>query len=85
MLFFVEYEMMCKNPEGMMRAIYNFIGQPYYQHDFNNVEASYDEYDAELNMPGLHTTKKKVGWEPRNFVLPPDVLEKYSNMEVWRE
>lgn len=85
MLFFVEYELLCKNPEGMMKSIYNFIQQPYFDHDFNNVEASYDEYDAEINMPGLHTTRRKVSWEPRNFILPPDVLQKYSNMEVWRE
>lgn len=85
MLFFVEYEMLCKNPEGMMRAIYSFIDQPYFKHNFENVESSYDEYDAEINMPGLHTTRKKITWEPRNFILPPDVLEKYNNMEVWRE
>ena len=85
MLFFVEYDILCKNPEGMMRSIYNFIDQPYFAHDFNNVESSYDEYDSEINMPGLHTTRKKVTWEPRNFILPPDVQEKYTNMEVWRE
>lgn len=85
MMFFMEYEMLCKNPEGTMRAIYNHIGQSYFQHDFENVESSYDEYDAELNMKGLHTTRSKVEWKPRKFVLPPDVLERYTNLEVWRQ
>lgn len=85
MMFFMEYEMLCKNPDGVMRAIYNHIGQPYFQHDFDNVESSYDEYDTELNMKGLHTTRSKVEWKPRKFVLPPDVLDRYTNMEVWRQ
>lgn len=85
MLFFMEYELLCKNPEGAMRTIYDFIGQPYYHHDFNNVEDIYDEYDKEINMRGLHTTRRKVEWIPRNFVLPPDVLNRYSNLEVWRQ
>lgn len=84
MLMFVEYDLLVKNPEGTMRALYNFIDQPYYQHDFNNVEDSYDEYDADLNMKGLHTTRRKVEWIPREFILPPDVLNRYSNLEVWR-
>lgn len=85
MIMFVEYDLLCANPEGMMRALYNFIDQPYYQHDFNNVENSFDEYDAELNMPGLHTTRSKVEYKQRNFILPPDILNQYANLEVWRQ
>jgi sulfotransferase len=84
MIMFVEYEMLCKNPEGMMKAIYNFIEQPYYDHDFINVEDSYDEYDTQLGMPGLHTIKRKVEYTQRDFILPPDVLNQYANLEVWR-
>jgi sulfotransferase len=84
MIMFVEYELLCKNPEGMMRAIYNFIDQPYYDHDFDNVEASYDEYDKQVNMEGLHTTRRKVEWIERKHILPPDVLHKYRDLEVWR-
>ena len=84
MIMFVEYELLCKNPEGIMRTLYDFIDQPYYQHDFNNVQISFDEYDKELNMKGLHTTRSKVEWIPRQFILPPDILNQYANLEVWR-
>lgn len=84
MIMFVEYEMLCKNPEGVMKALYNFIDQPYYEHDFNNVEDSYDEYDKDLSMPELHTIRRKVEWVQRDFILPPDILNTYSNLEVWR-
>lgn len=84
MIMVVEYEQLCKNPEGMMRAIYNFIGQPYFQHDFNNVASTYDEFDSDVNLKGLHTTRQKVEWIERPFILPPDIIHKYSGMEVWR-
>jgi sulfotransferase len=82
-LFLLEYDQLCKNPKEMMQALYNFIGEPYYEHDFKNVEASWDEYDSEIGIK-LHDVRKVVEWKERKFILPPDILNKYSNMEVWR-
>lgn len=82
-MILIEYDELCKNPEMMLRAIYNFIGEPYFEHDFNNVEASWDEYDSEIGIK-LHDVRKKVEFKQRNFILPPDILNKYKNMEVWR-
>jgi sulfotransferase len=84
MLLLVEYDILTKNPEGTMKTIYNFIGQPYFQHDFENVENSYDEYDKNIKLKGLHTTKKRVEYKERSFILPPDVLNQFSDLEVWR-
>lgn len=83
-MMLIEYDILAKNPAGTMKAIYNFIGQPYFQHDFNNVETSYDEYDTNIKLKGLHTTQKVVQYKERAYVLPPDVLNQFSNMEVWR-
>lgn len=83
MLMIVEYEQLCSNPEGMMRAIYNFIGEQYYEHDFNNVESSWDEYDMEIGID-LHTTRKKVEFKQRDMILPPDLRQRFNGMEVWR-
>jgi sulfotransferase len=82
-LFLLEYEQLCKNPKEMIRALYNFIDEPYYEHDFENVEASWDEYDAEIGIK-LHDVRKRVEWRERKYILPPDILNKYQNMEVWR-
>lgn len=82
-LFLMEYDQLCKQPEQMMRAIYTFIDEPYFNHDFNSVEASWDEYDAEIGIK-LHDVRKKVEYRERRFILPPDVLNKYAGMEVWR-
>jgi sulfotransferase len=82
-LFILEYEQLCKNPKQMMQLIYNFIEEPYFEHDFNNVENSWDEYDAEIGIE-VHKVRKNVEFVPRNFILPPDILNKYVNTEVWR-
>jgi sulfotransferase len=84
MILFVEYDLIAKNPGGVMKTIYNFIEQPYFEHDFDNVSSSYDEYDTNIGMNGLHTTLKKVEYKQRSFILPPDILNQYSNLEVWR-
>ena len=83
LLFILEYDQLCKQPAVMMKALYNFIEEPYFEHDFNDVEASWDEYDAEIGIK-LHEVRKKVEYRERKFILPPDIQSKYSNMEVWR-
>lgn len=83
-IMLIEYENLAKNPEMMMKAIYNFIGEPYYQHDYNNVEAAYDEFDEDVQLPGLHTTRKKVEFIERPTIIPPDIWNRARGMEVWR-
>jgi len=82
-LILIEYDQLCKAPEQTMRSVYHFIGQEYYDHDFNNIESNWDSYDSEIGIK-LHEVKRKVEHTPRNFILPPDILHKYANMEVWR-
>jgi len=82
-IMLVEYDDLCKNPKSIMEKIYKFIDEPYFDHDFDNVESSWDEYDREIGIP-LHNVKKKVQYKSRNSILPPDIQAKFKNMEVWR-
>lgn len=82
-LMLIEYEQLTKNPQGIMRALYNFINEEPFNHDFNNIESSWDEYDKEIGVD-LHRLRKKIEYIPRETILPPDLIAKYSNMEVWR-
>ena len=84
MIMLIEYEQLSKQPKETMQAIYKFINQPYFEHDFNDVEVSYDEFDSDVNLKGLHTTRKKVEFIPRETILPPDIWQRYSGLEVWR-
>lgn len=83
-LMLVEYDILTRNPEGTMRAIYSFLEQPYFSHDFDNVESSYDEYDKNIKLVGLHTTRKRVEHVQKQYILPPDIVQQYSDLEVWR-
>jgi sulfotransferase len=82
-LLLVEYDQLCKNPDNIIRSIYTFIGEPQFEHDFDNVEKEWDSYDAEIGIK-LHRVKKRVEYTSREFILPPDILQKYTGMEVWR-
>lgn len=84
-IFLVEYEQLCKNPSGMLRAIYNFIEQPYFDHDFSNVEKTYNEYDTEVGLKNLHFVRKSVRFVSRKTCIPPDLWDRYSNMEFWKD
>ena len=84
MIMLVEYESLCKHPESVMREIYGFIGKPYFDHDFKNVEYENEVFDKALNMKSLHTVRKEVTWIERPSILPNSVWDKYSGKEFWR-
>lgn len=84
-ILILEYENFAKQPERAMKTIYTFLGFPYFEHDFNDVEASYDEFDEDIQLPGLHTTRKQVKFIERPTIIPPDIWNMVKNMEVWRQ
>jgi len=84
MIMLIEYDLLCKNPAGILSAIYKFLGEEPFPHDFNNVQASWDEYDQDIGIKELHAVRTKVEFKPRNLIIPPDILNKYNNQEVWR-
>lgn len=84
-LLLVEYDILCQRPRDTLKLIYDFIGEEWFEHDFDNVEYSADTFDAKLNTPGLHTVRRKVTFSPRRSVLPPDVFERLSNLAFWQD
>jgi sulfotransferase len=87
MILFVEYEDLCKDPESTMKKIYEFIDIPYYFHNFSNIEYSNESFDNACNLKGLHTVRKEVNYTPKSFILPEEIINKYTkaNMEFWRK
>jgi len=87
MIMLIEYENLCKTPEKTMREVYEFLDRPYYSHDFGNVEYSNENFDKSCNLKDLHTVKRKVEYNPPRCILPPEIVQKYNemNMEFWKE
>jgi len=87
MIMLIDYENLCKTPEKTMREVYEFLEKPYYSHDFENVEYSNENFDKSCNLKDLHTLKRKVEYNPPRCILPPEIVQKYNemNMEFWKE
>lgn len=83
-LLLVEYDDLVSNPQEMMQNVYEFIDEPYYNHNFNNVSSSYDDYDDSVGLRNLHTVHTRVKNQYTRTVLPPDLYNQYKNLEFWR-
>lgn len=83
MLCVIDYNALTKNPLSTMQKVYEFLDEPWFDHDFDDVEASYDEYDRALNMHGLHKVRKAVSYIPRKPILPQDLFERWAPETFW--
>ena len=84
-LLVLEYDRLVQNPGECLAEIYDFIGEPAFAHDFDNVEYDEPEFDSQLATPGLHSVKRKVEWRPRPTILPPDLFARLHAMTFWRQ
>jgi sulfotransferase len=84
-LLLVEYDILCQRPRETLKLVYDFLGEPWHEHDFEQVEYEEPEFDAQLGAPGLHSVKTRVEFAPRRTVLPPDLFEKYVTLAFWRD
>lgn len=84
-LLLVEYDLLAQAPEKVMRLVYDFLGEPWYEHDFNNVQYDAPEFDQALGLDGLHRVRAKVSVQQRQTILPPDLFAQYSSLSFWNE
>lgn len=82
-LLLLRYESLTTDPKAALQAVYQFIGEPWFEHDFDHVEYNASEFDARLGLPGLHTVKSKVAAPKRESVLPPDLFNRYVKDSFW--
>jgi sulfotransferase len=84
MLCVVDYDALAKRPKETMETIYKFLGQEWFEHDFENVADSYDEFDESANIKGLHTVKKRVEYKTRKPILPADIWQQQAPQSFWK-
>lgn len=82
-LMLLQYETLVREPATAMAAVYDFIGESPFQHDFDNVQFDAAEFDERTGMPGLHAVGRKVAATERATVLPPDVFRRFQNEAFW--
>lgn len=84
-LLLVQYETLATDPAQALRAIYEFLGEPLFAHDFGNVSYDVTEFDERAGTPGLHTVRGTVKAEPRETLLPPDLFNRFARDAFWRD
>jgi sulfotransferase len=84
-LLLVQYETLTTDPAKTMHAIYAFLGEPAFEHDFGHVDYDVTEFDERAGTPGLHTVRGTVKAEPRESLLPPDLFNRFIHDAFWRD
>jgi sulfotransferase len=83
---FVEYDDLVANTSKTIQGIYEFLGLEPFEHNYENIENKFHERDETYGLYGMHDVRRRLSRSTVNIgeVLTPYVLNKYSNMEFWR-
>jgi sulfotransferase len=84
-LLLVQYETLTNDPAKTLHAIYNFIDEPAFEHDFERIDYDVREFDERAGTPGLHTVGSTVKAQTRETLLPPDLFNRFINDAFWRD
>jgi hypothetical protein len=75
MLILVRYDSLCARPSEVMRQLYVHLGEPFHEHDFENLDFRSPTFDEILGLHGIHTITGPVSKRTRETVLPADLFE----------
>lgn len=84
-LLLVQYETLTSDPAKALQAVYDFIGEPAFQHDVEHIAYDASAFDAKAGTPGLHTVRPRVQANERATILPPDLFARFASDAFWRE
>lgn len=82
-ILLVDYELLSRAPEQVIPLVYKFLGEAAFEHDFDNIDYDAVDFDLQLGVPGLHKVRRKVEYQARRTILPPDLFDKYSKLSFW--
>ena len=89
-MHFVDYNEMVDDPKKTMENIYNFLGEDYYEHNFDTLSNVNRENDlSTYGLNDMHEVRpqvKKTSPSPSS-VLPPEIINLYeqnkNRLEFW--
>ena len=84
-LLLVEYDHLVNFPGQTLKLIYEFLGEPLFEHRFDTLQYDAREFDAGIATPGLHRVRPSVQPVTRQTVLPPDLRDRLSQLNFWRQ
>jgi len=83
-MHFIFFEELTTNPERVLRAIYKFLDEPYFDHDFGNIVQTTKEDDFFHGFTDLHQIRSEVkpvhsDWK----TILGEVGNKYEKFNFW--
>lgn len=77
---FVDYDELTSDPQNTLKRIYNFLEEPYFDHNFDNVEQVTVEDDEIHGYVNLHKIQPKVSSKKSQAVeiLGEELVKKYK-------
>jgi len=85
-ILFVKAEDLCLYPDAQMVRVYDYLGIPYFQHDFDNIEQiTYEDDNVYGLSKDLHTIRPKLQMKPSDAdsVIPKDAREWLYERYKW--
>ncbi len=87
-MLFVDYEHLTGKPSRILRDIYDFLGEPEFKHDFDNVQQITEEDDLVWTYKDLHKIRPKV--EPQKEktwmkILPEEYAGSIKDATFWKK
>ena len=64
---FIRYEDLCTNPQQQIKAIYDYLGLEYFQHNFQHIPQITVEDDTVHGIYGDHTIRNTLGMLPQDY------------------
>ncbi len=85
-MMLLQYETLVAEPRRALDALYAFIAESRFAHDFENVTFDAHAYDQRAGTPGLHEIRPSLSAVPgrRDTILPPDLFRRFENDSFWR-
>ena len=83
------YEQWSSNPDFWFKKLYDFIGEEYYQHDFDNIEQKIRENDAGYgwgnDLHEIKSGKLQPAKSDASIIIGKSWSDKLHNTEFWKK
>ncbi len=85
-LLLIDYDELVADPREQLGRLYEHIGEPMIEHDFENIElrdSAIERFDEALGVPKLHRIRQTISRRLTCGYLPPDLKARYINDDFW--
>jgi sulfotransferase len=83
-MLFVDYNKLMSAPKSQLKRIYEFLEEPYFEHDLGNIEQQGQYNWRPHKLPGLHDVRPEFKKEFKSArQILGDVYGQYDQPEPW--